>query len=165
LKQQFLCEVCGMIFGKDEKEESILHEITHLDLEGELKTNLLKALEILDEKYNCKSEIVDIRINVEVDYDDMALLEYHINISSTAIQKKIKSVETRVEGVYKAPSTAELVDSLEKKYYMPYIMCKFEGIFTADSCDSVHGYCIGEIDINTIYCAFADKKVRIEIIE
>lgn len=73
----------------------------------------------------------------------------------TARNKEIDCVRS-----YSIPTIDKLFYELYTKYYIPKIEQKYEGRFIFYG-----NYYINGIDIDTIYQAFRDKKVRIEVIE
>lgn len=179
MKKQAVCEYCGMIFEDREtndnedyynyKQDCVAHEITHLDLNNKFKSNLIEALLNLDKKYNTGSVVLSIEVSACWDSYYGKDITYDFQIKNTNITKTIThKIEVPYDKKEKIPTVTEIISSLEHHYFIPTINNKYEGIFKFEDWsggDGADDYMIGESYMKTIFGAFKNKKVRIEVIE
>ncbi|MDS0526184.1 hypothetical protein NNC19_10875 [Clostridium sp. SHJSY1] len=164
MKKQYICDFCGKTFNHNQREFCLKHEIKHLCLEKDFRSNLEKSIQILDEIYNCTCEIIGLEVRVYIDYYGAVQMEFKYSIYNSTIKKKIENVQiVKCEEKYIVPTIKEIVEFLNLEYYIPQMKLRYEGEFFLDTHSG--SYYIGGIDMDIIYRAFKDKKVKIEIIE
>ena len=177
MKKQAVCEYCDQIFEehidindyRDYKKECVEHEVTHLNLEEKFTNNLKNALNELDRKYNSISTISKIDVSACWDTYYGRDVIYDFELHNTTLDKIISSkIKVSYGDKEKIPTSEEIINKLEQHFFIPMVNQKYEGIFTFEGYCGGNGaddYMIGESYMRTIYKAFKDKKVRIEVME
>jgi hypothetical protein len=173
MKKQAVCEYCNMIFEEaehgDYKQECVKHEITHLNLNEKFESELITALKMLDLKYGSISNIINTSVSTCWDSYYGKDVTYEFEIHNDKMNKIIKSkIEVNYENKESVPTSDNIYEALELHYFIPTINHKYEGKFTFEDYMGGHGcddYMVGDVYMNTIFNAFKNKKVRIEIID